>query len=118
MLTPLPSTLAASLADCASVTGSVSVRPQGMSFDQTTQIRIQVTADQIFPQVRSVIATITGVESDWQLTPTLSFGFETVGNSKAGRSSRERGRKTPSTEAREGRYASSARPPPPTTRAT
>ena len=80
VVTPLPATLAASVAECASATGSVDVRPVGLTFDQTTQFRIDVTADQLGGQVRSVIATVTGVESDWQSTPTQTFSFETAGN--------------------------------------
>jgi hypothetical protein len=80
VVTPLPATFAASLADCASATGTVDVRALGMSFNQTTQFRIDVTADQLGGAIRSVVATISGVESDWQNVPTQTFSFETAGN--------------------------------------
>jgi hypothetical protein len=76
VLTPLPATLAASLADCAVAGGSVDVRAQGLSFDETMQIRIDVTADELGGQVRSVLASITGVETDFQTVPSRSFTFD------------------------------------------
>jgi hypothetical protein len=56
------------------------VRAAGMTFNQATQFRIDVTADQLGGQVRSVIATVANVESDWQATPSQTFGFETAGD--------------------------------------
>jgi hypothetical protein len=77
VLTPLPATVAASLADCVTATGSVDVRALGLAFNDTMQIRIDVTADQIFPQVRSVLATITGTETDFQTVATRTYNFNT-----------------------------------------
>jgi hypothetical protein len=75
--TPLPAPVAASLTDCAIGNGTVSITPQGMTFNESTQLRLEVTADQIAPATRSQIVTITNVESDWLNRPTETFDFDT-----------------------------------------
>jgi hypothetical protein len=75
--TPLPATIAASLTDCATANGSFTFVPQGMTFGQTTQLRIEVTADQIAPQTRTMIVSVGQVESDAVPVATRTYNFDT-----------------------------------------
>ena len=77
VLTPLPAPIAATLADCAIANGSFSFRPQGMSFNETTQLEIQVTADELAGSTRSFVISIGGVESDAQPVASRTYDFET-----------------------------------------
>jgi S-layer family protein len=74
--TSLPAPIAASLADCAVGNGSVSVTPQGMTFNQNSQLMLTVTADQLGGATRTQIVTITNVESDFINQPTRTFSFD------------------------------------------
>jgi hypothetical protein len=73
--TPLPATIAASLLPCASAAIPFDVIPHGMTFDQTFQVTLTITADQIAPQTRSVTFTATGVESDFVPVATRTWDF-------------------------------------------
>jgi hypothetical protein len=75
--TPLPATIAASLADCAVGNGSVSITPQGMTFNQDTQLMLTVTADELGGATRTQVVTVSNVESDFVNQPTFTFGFDT-----------------------------------------
>jgi hypothetical protein len=56
--TPLPATIAATLLPCASASIPLDVIPHGMSFNQTFQVTVTITADQIAPQTRAVTFTV------------------------------------------------------------
>jgi hypothetical protein len=75
--TPLPKMLAASLATCASASGTFDFVPHGLAFNDTTRLQVDVTADQLPGQVRSVIVTVTNTESDFQANATKTWSFET-----------------------------------------
>jgi hypothetical protein len=76
--TTLPATIAASLTDCASANGAFSFILQGATFNQTSQIRIDVTADQLPPgQVRSQVISIGPVEMDAVPVATRTYNFDT-----------------------------------------
>jgi hypothetical protein len=75
--TTLPAPIAASLADCAVGNGSVTVTPQGMTFNQDTQLMLTATADELGGATRTQIVTISNVESDFANQPTRTFGFNT-----------------------------------------
>jgi hypothetical protein len=77
VITPLPATIAASLADCAIASGNFSFRPQGMSFNETTQLEIEVTADELGGATRTLVVSIGGVESDVQAVASRTYDFET-----------------------------------------
>jgi hypothetical protein len=78
LITTLPAPITASLADCASATGTFAFTLQGATFGQSTQIRIDVTADQLpAGQVRSQVITITSLETDAQAVATRTFNFDT-----------------------------------------
>ena len=74
--TPLPQVLAASLADCATASGSFSFSPQGMNNGDVTQLEFEVTADELGGTTRSLIVTIGGVESDVQFVASRLYDFE------------------------------------------
>jgi hypothetical protein len=75
--TSLPAPVAATLADCATATGTFAFVLQGAAFDDTAQIRIDVTADQLGGQVRSQVVNIGGLEIDAQGVATRTYGFDT-----------------------------------------
>ena len=77
VLTPLPAPIAGTLADCAIANGTFSFRPQGMTFNQTTQLQIAVTADEIAPATRTFVISIGGVETDAQPVASRNYDFET-----------------------------------------
>jgi hypothetical protein len=75
-LTPLPATIAASLAPCEQATlGSIDFQPHGMAPDQTFQVQLLITADQLAPQTRTVTYSVKNVESDLQPTATRTWNF-------------------------------------------
>jgi trimeric autotransporter adhesin len=77
LLTPLPAPVTASLADCATAAGSISFRPQGMTFGQTFSVRIDVTADQLPGQTRSIVVNLAQVESNLQAVASRTYDFDT-----------------------------------------
>jgi hypothetical protein len=74
-VTPLPATIAASLAPCAQASGTIDVTPHGMTFNQTFSVTVTFTADQIFPFTRSMTFTATGVETDFASVATRTYDF-------------------------------------------
>jgi hypothetical protein len=74
--TPLPKVIAASLATCVSASGTFDFVPHGLAFDETTQLRVEVTADQLGGQTRSTIVTVNNTESDFQFNANRTFSFE------------------------------------------
>jgi len=77
ILTPLPSVIAASLADCAIADGTFSFKPQGMNFNDTLVLEIEVTADQLGGATRTLVINIGGVESDTVSVASRTYDFET-----------------------------------------
>jgi trimeric autotransporter adhesin len=75
--TPLPAPIAATLADCAAGNGAVTVTPQGMTFNQSSQFMLAVTSDELSPATRTQIVTVTNVESDYVNSATRTFNFDT-----------------------------------------
>jgi len=75
--TTLPATVAATLADCASAAGSFAFVLQGATNNQTRQIRIDITADQLVGQVRSQVISIGGLETDAVAVATRTYNFDT-----------------------------------------
>ena len=76
LVTTLPAPIAATLADCATANGSFQFTLQGATPGQSTQIRIEVTADQLAGQTRSQIITIGPVEQDTQTVATRTYTFD------------------------------------------
>jgi hypothetical protein len=75
--TPLPKVIAASLATCVSASTTFDFVAHGLAFDQTTQLRVDITADQLGGQIRSTIVTVNNTESDFQFNANRTFSFET-----------------------------------------
>ncbi|HEV8611213.1 MAG TPA: hypothetical protein VGS98_14255 [Thermoanaerobaculia bacterium] len=77
VITPLPLAVAASMpGGCPqSVQASVTFRPQGLSANETLEVRITVAADGVAPRTRSFF--ITGTESSFQFFASKKFSFET-----------------------------------------
>src|SRR6185436_5205255 len=50
VVTPLPVLIATSLDPCATASGDFAFVPHGMSFDETTLLRVDVTSDELSPQ--------------------------------------------------------------------
>lgn len=80
IITPLPLAVAASMPPgcppLAPVQASVSFRPQGLNFDETLQVRIAVTANEL-SSPRQAIIRISGTESSFQFLASKTFNFET-----------------------------------------
>ena len=74
--TPLPAPVAASLDSCDIGTGTFDFVPHGLNFDETTQLLVEVTADEIAPLTRTTIVTVTNVESDFQPNTSRTWSFE------------------------------------------
>jgi len=74
--TPLPAPIAPTLADCATADGSFSFVPQGMAFGETTQLEIEVTADELGGSTRSQIISIDPVETDSVPVASRTYDFE------------------------------------------
>ncbi len=75
--TTLPAPIAATLADCATANGTFAFILQGATSNQTTQIRIDITADQLVGQTRSQVVSIAGVETDAVAVATRTYNFDT-----------------------------------------
>ncbi len=75
--TALPSQVAASLAACGSIQGSISFQPRGLSFNDTFEAEVGVTSDELFPAVKIATISIGFSESDLNAVATKTFTFET-----------------------------------------
>ena len=76
VLTSLPATVAADLATCTVADGVFQIQAQGLVFDGTTQILVEVTADELEPDSRTTLLTIQHTESDLALVASRTFSFE------------------------------------------
>lgn len=74
--TPLPKVIAASLATCATASGTFDFVPHGLAFNDTTLLRVELTADQLAGQTRTTIVSVTNTESDFQANATKTWSFE------------------------------------------
>ncbi|MCB1057245.1 MAG: hypothetical protein KDD11_17220, partial [Acidobacteria bacterium] len=77
ILTALPATVAASLAECGPGAASFGFSAAGLSYQDTVELQVTVTADEIAPQTRVAVLTLGQVESDIQSFATKTFDFET-----------------------------------------
>lgn len=80
ILTPLPMTLAASMAAVCPpsqpVQNTIKIRPHGLTFNETLEVRLTITADQLGSN-RELIVKIPSTESDFQHFASKTFTFET-----------------------------------------
>jgi hypothetical protein len=74
--TPLPHVIAAALDTCGTASGTFDFVPHGLAFDETTQLEVELTTDELDPQTRTTIVTVTNVESDFQPNASLTWSFE------------------------------------------
>ncbi len=74
--TVLPSTFAASLAECATAAGTIDFTAGGLSFDEVVTFDVEVTSDELSPAVKSATFTVSLAESDFQNTASKTFTFE------------------------------------------
>jgi Bacterial Ig domain len=73
--TPIP--IAASLPPCGEASATINFAAgSGLTFDQSIDVEIEITADEIFPQTRTLNYTITNVESSFVATATKTWSFE------------------------------------------
>src|SRR6185295_2928641 len=68
-------TVAASLLPCNQAAGTFDVTPHGMTFNQTFEVTLTITADQIAPSTRTVTYRATGVETDFANVATRTYDF-------------------------------------------
>ncbi|MEM9556376.1 MAG: hypothetical protein AAGC60_19120 [Acidobacteriota bacterium] len=76
-LVTTPSPIAATLDSCAQVAGSFVFRAFGIEHDDTILFEVDVTSDELAPQVVTQSYAIRFVESDWQAFASITVGFET-----------------------------------------
>ena len=77
LFTPLPAPIAASVATCSVADGSFQVQMQGLTFDGSTDILLEVGADELGSDTRTKLIHITHTESDLIQVPSQTFSFET-----------------------------------------
>jgi len=77
--TGVPSTISGFMASCAISTASINFQPQGMAFNDTFQLRVGITSDQLDPIVKTGIVSIGFVESDLESFASKTFTFEVDG---------------------------------------
>jgi S-layer homology domain len=75
VLTPLPAPIAPTAASCTVVDGSFQIQPQGLTFDGSTDILIEVAADEL-GDTRSKLIHLTHTESDLVSVASQTFSFE------------------------------------------
>ncbi len=66
----------ATLAPCASVAKTFTIRAVDLAPDAVVRLRVDVTSDQLSPGVRSQIVQFGATEGDAQFLPTQTFDFE------------------------------------------
>jgi hypothetical protein len=75
--TPLPSQIAASLPDnCGTATGTFNFTLNGAAFNDTIQMVITVTADQLAGQTRTQTISIGNLETDSQAVASRTYNFD------------------------------------------
>lgn len=72
----LPIPIAGSLPPCGEASLTLNFAADGLTFDQAIEIEIEITADEIFPQTRTLEYTITNAESSFTPTATKTWSFE------------------------------------------
>lgn len=72
--TPIP--IAASLPPCGEANLTINFAAAGLTFDQSIDVEIEITADEIFPQTRTLSYTIANAESSFTATATKTWSFE------------------------------------------
>ncbi len=77
LVTPLPAPIAASVATCSVADGSFQVQMQGLTFDGSTDILVEVGADELGGDTRTKLFHITHTESDLVQVASQTFSFET-----------------------------------------
>jgi hypothetical protein len=75
VLTALPATVAASMESCTVTDAVFQIQPQGLVFDGTTEVLVEVDADG-FAETRTVLLQIAHTESDIELVASRTFSFE------------------------------------------
>ncbi|MGH9379390.1 MAG: S-layer homology domain-containing protein, partial [Thermoanaerobaculia bacterium] len=76
VLTELPATLAGSLAECGIVEGEILIGGGGLGFDETLEIALTVTSDELDPVTVTRSYTLGGLESDLAFHAERRFTFE------------------------------------------
>jgi hypothetical protein len=76
VLTPLPSTIAASVASCTTADGTFQIQPEGLTFDGFTEILVEITADELAGETRSKLIRIEHNESDLEFASSKTYTFE------------------------------------------
>ncbi|MDY7093407.1 MAG: hypothetical protein SX243_10600 [Acidobacteriota bacterium] len=77
VITSLPTAVTASLAECGPGTAQFDITSAGTSYQESMQIMVEVTADEISPQTRTAVLTLGGLNSDMETFASHTFSFET-----------------------------------------
>ncbi len=76
ILTPLPASISPSLAACTIAEGAFQIQPDGLTYDGTTELLVEITADELGGETRTVLITIQHNESDLEFVASRTFSFE------------------------------------------
>ncbi|MEE8524560.1 MAG: hypothetical protein V3T72_11565, partial [Thermoanaerobaculia bacterium] len=74
--TTLPSIFAPSLAECATATGSFDFTAGGLTANETVTFQVDITSDELSPNVKSATFTVNFAESDFQGFSSKTYDFE------------------------------------------
>ena len=77
LVTTLPAPIASTVATCTVADGSFQVQMQGLTFDGSTDIQVEVGADELGGDTRTTLLHITHTESDLIQVASQTFSFET-----------------------------------------
>ena len=76
ILTPLPAPVSASLATCTVADGVFQIQAQGLVFDGTSELLVEITADELGAETRTAVIQIQHNESDIAFVASRTFSFE------------------------------------------
>jgi hypothetical protein len=77
VLTSLPSVIAPTVASCTVAAGSFQIQPQGLTFNGSTDILVEIGADELGGDTRTKLIHVTETESDLIQVASRTFSFET-----------------------------------------
>jgi len=72
----VPQTLSPSLAGCAEATGQFSFFAEGLTFNDTLELRIDVTAAELGGRIKSHLVRLVGAETSLESYDSKTFSFE------------------------------------------
>jgi hypothetical protein len=76
LATPIPLNLATSLTGCDKAQGTISFHTSGLSFNDTVEIRVDLTSDELAGRIKSHTIRLLGAETSVERRDSQTFDFE------------------------------------------